>query len=227
MFARGRYIGPWMQSNEGAAGGGGTGQEQNQNPPANQTQQQQNQNQDDPLDGLTEAQRKEIDRRMRAARKDGETAGKTAAQTEAEAAAEAARTERERNEQAARGEFDQVKSSLERERDGWKTKADEFKIRADRAIALLESRVEGQLKRLTERDADLAKAFPADADVLDQIAWLEDPRTKRIIDADDNANGTGQFRQPRTPTTQRSLSEAEKLSERAKALARSGQYSPY
>lgn len=145
---------------------------------------------------FTAEQEAEINRRMAATRKATEADVKKRFETEVEERKRLADEEAERTRQIAAGEFDKVKTGLETERDGFKTRAETAEQRAERAITLLQGRVAEQVKTLTERDAELAKAFPADADVLDQIAWLEDPRTKRVLH-DDPATAT--FRMPRTP----------------------------
>jgi hypothetical protein len=173
MFSNGRYIGPWYQQ---ADPPGGTGSSTPPDPPENPPKPA------DPLAELTPEQQAALDRRTAAARREGESTGKTKAAQEAQAAADADKAERERKEQEARGEFDKVRQSIEVERDGFKADLDTTKGRLDRALELLKSGVQGKVDSLTKADPELAKAFPADADVLDQIAWLDDPRTKAVID---------------------------------------------
>lgn len=146
---------------------------------------------------FTAEQEAEINRRMAATRKATEADVKKRFETEAEERKRLAAEQAERDKQIAAGEFDKVKADLEAKLTAATTDIESHKARADRAIALLAGRVEEQVKTLTERDAELAKAFPADADVLDQIAWLEDPRTKRVLTAEP---ATATFRQPRTPS---------------------------
>ncbi len=183
------------------------------------------QSQDDPKPTgptFTAEQEAEINRRMAATRKQAEADAKRKFDSDAETRQKDADAEAERKRQEAAGEFDKVKVSLEGERDSFKSRAETAEARAERAIELLRGGIADKVKTLTERDAELAKAFPADADVLDQIAWLDDPRTKRVLADDQTQNG---FRQPRTPTPAAPLNAAQQAEERARQLAQSGQYS--
>jgi hypothetical protein len=137
---------------------------------------------DDPLKGLTPEQRKAVDRhadsKAAAARRDTEAAVKQRIESEQ---AEKKRLEdesRERDEATKRGEFDKVKTSLEGERDTFKSQAETEKQRAERAIALLTGQIKSRVDALPDR---LKDTFPKDADPLEQIEWLDDPRTVEAV----------------------------------------------
>jgi len=212
MFVHGRYVGPFFQSDPPPGGEPKKPDPANPDPPKASLREQ-----------LTEEQRKELDSQMAATRRQAEADAKARLEADALTKKQEQDAEAERKRQQAAGEFDQVRVSLETERDSWKTKAEQAEDRSKRAIALLETGVEDQVKLLKERDPELAKAFPGDADVLDKIEWLNDPRTKRVLEPDP---AVAQFRQPRTPDPQTPRTEGEQTKERSKQLAQSGAYTP-
>lgn len=133
----------------------------------------------DPLADLPDDVRKivqgRIDSAAANARKEGLKAGKTEAET---AAAEKAATEKAEKEQAdliAKGEFDSVKSKLESERDAEKAKA-------DRLLKIATADLADRIKAVNDLgDKELSDALAAITEPLDQIEWLNDPRTKRAL----------------------------------------------
>lgn len=122
-----------------------------------------------------------IDAAAAAARKEGEKAGKAAVETAAAEAKRIADEEAQRQKDIDAGEFGKVRESLERERDGFKTRADEAEGVIAKYDAILAPLVKERLDAIKAADADVAKGFPADAPLLDQLAWLDDPRTKALL----------------------------------------------
>lgn len=163
---------------------------------------------DDPLNGLSDAQKaaiqKQIDTASAAARRDGEKAGLTKAQQDAAAKTEEDRVKREQDDAVKRGEFDGVKTSLEQARDAAKAEAKAHADKLERANTVLTS-VIAERKAVLDAsgDKDLIAAFPVDADALTQLDWLNDPRTKAALnvatESQKVANAQGQPRVPLTP----------------------------
>lgn len=169
----GRY-GRLFFSPDGDGGGGGDGDAK---PSGDQKPQD-----DDPLAGLTDAQKaalqKRIDSAASNARKEGERAGLTKAQQDANAKLEEERVKKEQEDALKAGEFDKVRASLESERDKHKTEAETTAQQLADAEEQLASVVAEKVKTLeATADKDLIAAFPKDAKPLDQLRWLNDPRT--------------------------------------------------
>lgn len=157
--------------NDGKGGGG--------NPPNPEPKPEEKPKQPDPLDGLSDEQRKLVQERIDSAaakaRRDGEKAGLTKAQQDAAAKAEEERVAKEQADAIAKGEFDKVKTELE----GKAKTAEERLAKANEVIVGV---LADRFKELEATgDADLIAAYPKDADPLDRLAWLNDPRTKRAM----------------------------------------------
>lgn len=140
----------------------------------------------DPLAGLTAEQRtliqKQIDAAASAARKSGEKDGLTKAQTDANAKAESERVAKEQADAIKAGEFDTAKSLIEKERDDAKAESQARADKLERANTVLASVLAERIKILEATgDKDLIAAFPKDAEPLDQLDWLNDPRTKAAL----------------------------------------------
>ena len=217
MFRNGRYVGPWMQANDPAGGGG--------NPPTPPPDPKPNPEPAKPAlrDSLTEDQRRELDSQIAAARRQAETDARTKFDADAAKVKADADVEAKRLADIAKGDFETVKASLEGERDTFKVQAETEKSRADKAVELLSGQVADRVKELPTAIAD---QFPKDADVLDQIAWLDDPRTKAVIETAQSQGqrlgGTVIAPRPAGSTT-----EQERVKQAAQALAQNNQYTPF
>lgn len=149
---------------------------------------------------FTDEQQKVIDGRIAAARRQAEADAKKRIEAEAEERRKAEETDRERKAAAERGEFDTVRASLETERDTIKGERDALTERIGKYDAALKPVIEGQLKTLQEIDKDAAAGFPAEADALVQLDWLNDPRTQRLMQsAADKRTALDRNRLPGTP----------------------------
>jgi hypothetical protein len=144
---------------------------------------------------FTDAQQKEINRLIGKARSEGKTvAEQAAAQAEQDRQAEAARQA-----EIEKGNFEGVKASLEQERDGFKSERDTLAGKVDRYEALTKTRVDAIKGELP---AEAVEDFPAEADAIDQLEWL-DGRQKLLAKlAPAVANGSGHPRVPATPAAQ-------------------------
>ncbi|HXH79527.1 hypothetical protein [Nocardioides sp.] len=134
----------------------------------------------DVLAGLTDAQRKEIDRRAANARRDGEQTAATKLKADADKAKADEDAKREVDEATKRGEFDTVRTGLERERDTHKADADALKAERDRAIEVLSKQIEGRRDALPD---EVKATFPTDAAPLAQIEWLDSPAIQGWVKA--------------------------------------------
>jgi hypothetical protein len=140
---------------------------------------------------LTQA---ELDARMAAARKEGKSAAEKAA-ADAQTAAQA---ERERKEAEERGEFHKVRESLESERDTAKSEADSLKSRVEQYEQLMQRQLASRKAEL-KLPEEIMKRFPADADVLTQLEWLEEKAADiAIIRAEQGGPANGIIH-PKTP----------------------------
>lgn len=147
---------------------------------------------------FTADQEKEINGRIAAARRQAEADAKAKFEQTATERSEAEKAERERKEAEARGEFDTVKASLETDAKTHKERADAAEAKAATYEELIAPIVTERLDALKAASADVAKGFPTDASVLDQLAWLDDPRTKALI-AQQDAKADNLRRFPMTP----------------------------
>jgi len=141
---------------------------------------------DDPLAGLTDAQKaviqRQIDSAASAARKAGEQSGLTKAQQDANAKAESDRIAKEQADAIKAGEFETAKGLIEKDRDDAKAEAKTHADKLERAENVLKNVVADRKKALDATgDKELIGAFPADADPLAQLEWLDDPRTKAAM----------------------------------------------
>ena len=159
-------------------------------------------------DGLGD-QGKAAIRAERDARKAAEKAAKDAA-TELEtlrqekAAAAAAKAAADEADAAKRGEFEALATKRKQEADEAKADAEAKGSKLTRAETLLKAVIADRVKEIEATgDKDLIAAFPRDAEPLDQIEWLDDPRTKAALKAaseDKKVNdATNRFKTPITP----------------------------
>jgi hypothetical protein len=86
---------------------------------------------------------------------------------------EEAKQARERDEAEKRGEFDKVRVSLETERDTFKATAATLAERVEQYESLAMKRVDALKDELKLPD-EVMKRFPADADALAKLSWLEE-----------------------------------------------------
>lgn len=172
----------------------------------------------------TDEQQRDIDRRMAATRKQAEADARAKFEQTATEKAEAEKVERERKEAEARGEFDSVKTSLETEAKTHKERADAAEAKATQYESLITPIVTERLETLKAASADVAKGFPADAPVLDQLAWLDDPRTKALIATQDSQNQK-YLGHVNTPKPNANLTDAQRADAERQRLQQSGKYS--
>jgi hypothetical protein len=137
---------------------------------------------------FSDEQQSEVNKRIAAARRQAEADAKARFEKDATDRAEAERVEKERKDAEAAGEFDKVRTSIETERDTFKTRAETAEAKAGEYEKLITPIVTERLDRLKAASAEVAKGFPAEASVLDQLAWLDDPRTKALIAAQATTN---------------------------------------
>lgn len=126
---------------------------------------------------FTPAQQKELDRIAAAARKEGRDAANQAAADKAAAD----KATKDAADAEARGEFDTVKGTLQKSIDDLTTDRDTLKAKVESYDAILTPLVKERHDALKAADAEVAQGFPADADPLTQLAWLDDPRTKAVL----------------------------------------------
>lgn len=144
---------------------------------------------------FSDAQQKEINRLIGKARQEGRDAEKQVnATAEQERQAEAARQA-----EIEKGNFEKVKTDLETERDGFKTERDQLTAKVDRYEALTKTRVDAIKGELP---AEAVEDFPADADAIDQLEWLEGRKALLAKLAPAAAQGNGHPRVPATPPAQ-------------------------
>lgn len=163
MFGRDFWLGRYGRlcfAEGDPAGGGG-------NPPDSKPD-------PDPLDGLSDAQKvalqKRIDTATAAARREAEKTAKTRFETEVEAKRKADDEERERQRQIAAGEFDKVKADYESklagltgERDGVAGKLAAYERAVSPLIAALEA----------ELPAEALAGYDREQDAATRLAWLQ------------------------------------------------------
>lgn len=178
--------------NDGKGGGG--------NPPNPEPKPEEKPKPADPLAGLPEDVKAEVQKRIDAAaakaRRDGEKDGLTKAQQDAAAKAEEERVAKEQADQIAKGDFDKVKTDLE-------GRASTAEDKLKRANDVLASVIADRMTALEATgDKELLDAFPKDAEPLEQLAWLNDPRTKRAIaNASEEAKVAAAQGKPKVPKT--------------------------
>lgn len=126
---------------------------------------------------FTAEQQAEINRLMGAARKEGRDAADEAARKKAEKD----RADKDAADAEARGEFEKVKGTMQQSIDSLTGERDALKAQVDSYVALVAPIVADRLAALKAADAEVARGFPADADPLAQLAWLDDPRTKALL----------------------------------------------
>ncbi len=139
---------------------------------------------------FTAEQQAAINKLIGDARKEGRTSAEQAA-ADAETARQAEAT---RQADIAKGDFEKVKTDLESERDGFKTERDTLAGKVERYEALTKSRVDAIKGELP---AEATEDFPAEADAIDQLEWL-DGRQKLLAKL---APATQQNGHPRVPAT--------------------------
>ena len=204
----------------GESGGGGNGKTNGQQA-------------DDPLKDLPEAARaamqRSIDAAAKAARLEGERAGKVAAEEAAASAKATADAEAERQRAIDAGNFDEARKGFETTIATVSGEKETLAGKLARAESVITAVLADRVKALEELgDTDLMAAFPKDADPLDQLEWLDDPRTKAAIasraEADQVANARNNLaRVPRTPKPNGQSEEDAAEAEKAR-LRRSGAY---
>lgn len=185
----------------------------------------------DVLAGLTDAQRQEINRRAADARRDGERTAAAKLKADADKAKADEDAKREADEATARGEFDRVREALERDRDTYKADADTKQARLDRATRLLTGQLTAKVAALkgTPLEQHYAAAYPDDdADPLDRLAWLDDPRTVAALataqagtqDRRDALRGAAGV----VPPARGDMTDAQRIAQERQDLALSGRY---
>ena len=118
----------------------------------------------------------------------------TAEKAAKDAASELATLRKEKSEAAAakaaadeeeakrKGEFETLAARRKEEADAAKADAEAKGSKLTRAEVLLKSVITDRLKVIEETgDKELLAAFPKDAEPLEQIEWLDDPRTKAAL----------------------------------------------
>ena len=129
---------------------------------------------DSPKVTFTPEQQAEINKMIGNARREG----KQSAEAEATAAKAAADAAAERDRQVKAGEFDQVRTSLEKERDDAASDRDDYKSRFDKVIEAIKPSVDEQWKTLPEEVKELYEG--ADDDVMAMQSHIT--RHKKLID---------------------------------------------
>lgn len=114
---------------------------------------------------------------------------------------EAETRNRERLEQEKRGEFAQVRQSLETERDEAKAALADRDARVEAYEKLAAARVES-LKVDLKLPEEVLKRFPADAEILAQLAWLEEQGDLATVYRTEGGRPTNGARVPATPQSQ-------------------------
>lgn len=139
-------------------------------------------------EGLAESGRTAI-KAERDARKAAERAAKETA-TELEtlrrekAEAAAAKAAADEADAAEKGQYKTLAEKRAEELKAVQADKDSTAKELERATKHLQSVIDAKVKELKEtEDADLIAGFPKDAPLLDQIDWLDDPRTKAAIKA--------------------------------------------
>lgn len=207
MFGKDRFAGHYGRlffspDGDGGAGGGGNGgagdgkpggdgkSGDDANPGGKQG--------DDQI-AFTPEQQKHIAKLVGDARKEG----KSKAEQDAISKKEEDRIAAELKLEEEKGNFAAVKTALETDRDKHKTEAETTAQQLADAEEQLASVVVDKLKALEETgDKDLVAAFPKDAKPLEQLKWLNDPRTKAAIKAaTENKKVLDANGRPRTPIT--------------------------
>lgn len=109
--------------------------------------------------------------------------------------------DRLRVEQEAKGEFDKVKQSLIEERDAVKSDKDAMAAKVASYEKLAAARVES-LKVDLKLPEEVLKRFPADAEILAQLAWLEEQGDLATVYRTEGGRPTNGARVPATPQSQ-------------------------
>ncbi|MDQ3167815.1 MAG: hypothetical protein M3P94_04100 [Chloroflexota bacterium] len=139
-----------------------------------------------PAPTFTPEQEAELNRRMVAARREGEADGKKKVESSVTAKAEDERKERERKEAEARGEFDKVKSDLTSERDTAKAEATSLKAENDQLRAFFDGQVAAALRTLPDALKDFDPG--PDAPFAARASWLEKAQ-KRAAELGESTGG--------------------------------------
>jgi len=138
--------------------------------------------------GLGDAGKRALDaERLRAstAEKAASDAGKELIQLRKEKAdAAAAKAAADEADAVQKGQFETLAATRKQEADEAKADAEAKGKKIERADAVLKSVVAARVKDLESLDdKDLTAAFPKDAEPLEQLEWLDDPRTKAAMRA--------------------------------------------
>lgn len=107
--------------------------------------------------------------------------------------------QRERDEEVKRGEFDKVRTDLESKLTAADSEVQALAAKVEKYEKLTASRVDAIKGELP---AEAVEDFPAEADAIDQLEWLEGRKTLLAKLAPAAANGNGHPRVPATPQAQ-------------------------
>ncbi len=111
---------------------------------------------------------------------------------------EDAKAKAEQDEAVKRGEFDKVKASIEEQRDAAKSEADSLKSRVEQYEALMARQLAARKVEL-KLPEEIMKRFPADADVLTQLEWLEEKAADIAIIRAEHGGPANGIIHPKTP----------------------------
>jgi len=123
-----------------------------------------------------------------------------------------------------KGEFQTLAEKRKEEADAARADAESKGKTLERASAVLKSVVAARIKELEAlEDKDLLAAFPKDADPLDQLEWLDDPRTKSAMRvASEEKKVTDANGKPRVPGTPKPNGNGNENDEHARAAQARG-----
>lgn len=121
-----------------------------------------------------DAQQKAINDMLAAERKTAEERTEQRLKDEGTKREQDAKAEADRKAAEDRGAFDEVKQSLTKERDDAKAAETDLRAKVEKYEALTKTRVDAIKGELP---AEATEDFPADADALDQLTWLEGRKT--------------------------------------------------
>ena len=118
------------------------------------------------------------------------------------------------------GEWERLATEREAKLASTAQERDALKATIESYDTLLGPLVKERLDAIKAANADVAKGFPADAPLLAQMAWLDDPRTKAVIgQADKKADALRGWVNTAKPNATPNGTEAE-----AQRLQRTGKY---
>lgn len=122
-----------------------------------------------------------------------------------------AERERERESQEAKGEFDKVKVSLESERDEARDELGKAQATVEAYDEIAKAQVEAGRNELPD---EALEDFPADAEPLEQLRWLESRKAlvAKLVPANGNPNG-----KPRVPATPTPNGKPDEITDEEKA----------